>query len=59
MLHIGDEGAKRGAMSTCGTVGPFVSEREDWVSYMERLQQYFAANDLDSANKQCAILLNS
>ena len=46
-------------MSTHGTVGPFVPGREDWVAYTEWLQQYFAANDVDSANKQCAILLSS
>ena len=29
------------------------------MAYTEWLQQYFAANDVDSANKQCAILLSS
>ena len=46
-------------MATHGTVGPFVQGREDWVSYTERLQQYFTANDIDAGAKQRAILLSS
>lgn len=48
-----------GAMSTQGTVGPFVPGCEDWVSYTECLQHYFDANNVDSATKQCTILLSS
>ena len=46
-------------MSTHGSIGPFVVGREDWVSYTERLEQYFAANDVEDAVKQRAILLSS
>lgn len=42
-----------------GTVGPFIPGHEDWVLYTEWLQQYFAANDMDSTNKQRTILLSS
>ena len=46
-------------MATHGAVGPFVQGHEDWVSYAECLQEYFAANDIDAAAKQHAILLSS
>ena len=35
------------------------SSQEDWRSYTERLEQYFAANDVAGAGKQRAILLSS
>ena len=41
-----------------GLLNEFEASREDWTSYTERLQQYFAANDVDSAEKQRAILLS-
>ena len=37
----------------------FEASREDWASYAERLQQYFAANDVESEGKQRAILLSA
>ena len=40
------------------SVGPFEGSQEDWRSYTERLQQYFAANDVRTAEKQRAILLS-
>ena len=45
-------------MATHGTLGEFDSNREDWTSYSERLEQYFQANDVESAEKQRAILLS-
>ena len=42
-----------------GSVGPFDSSQEDWRSYTERLEQYFAANDVAGAAKQRAILLSA
>ena len=41
-----------------GTIGEFNSTQEDWTSYIERLQQYFTANDVAEA-KQRAILLSA
>ena len=43
-----------------GTMGPFDSNQEDWLSYTERLQQYFTANDItdEHAAKKRAILLS-
>ena len=41
-----------------GSVGEFDCTQEDWVSYCERLQQYFVANDAKNADKQRAILLS-
>ena len=46
-------------MATQGAVGPFDSQCEDWVSYTERLQQWFVANDVQDANKQRAVLLST
>ena len=42
-----------------GTIGEFNSTQEDWTSYTERLQQYFAANDVEDEDKQKAILLSA
>ena len=41
-----------------GSVGEFDASKEDWTSYTERLQQYFAANDIPE-EKQRAVLLSS
>ena len=45
-------------MATHGSIGEFNSGVEDWASYTERLEQYFAANDVEDADKQHAILLS-
>jgi len=46
-------------MATHGTIGEFQHAQEDWLAYVERLEQYFTANDVESADKQRAILLSS
>ena len=33
-------------MTTHGNIGEFNRAKEDWVSYCERMQQYFMANDI-------------
>ena len=38
--------------------GEFNSQREDWMAYSERLEEYFMANDIESADKKKAILLS-
>ena len=45
-------------MATHGTVGAFEPSNETWVSYSERLEQYFIANDVDAADKKRAVLLS-
>ena len=45
-------------MATHGSIGEFQDTQESWQSYVERLQQYFIANDVDATEKQRAILLN-
>ena len=45
-------------MAKHGSIGEFDSDRETWKSYTEQLTQYFAANDVESADKQHAILLS-
>ena len=43
-----------------GAVGEFNSDLEDWVSYTERLVQYFVANGIsEEGDKRRAILLSS
>jgi len=43
-----------------GTVGEFHTDHEDWVSYTERLEQYFIANSISTeGDKRRAILLSS
>ena len=46
-------------MATNGTVGEFNLTREDWVLFVERLDQYFVANGIsEEKNKRRAILLS-
>lgn len=45
-------------MATHGTVGPFEPSSETWTAYAERLEQYFIANDVVSADKKRAVLLS-
>lgn len=41
-----------------GVVSPFDGNPDDWIEYAERLEYYFTANDIVSAAKKRAILLN-
>lgn len=45
-------------MASHGRIGEINPQREDWTSYIERLNEYFIANDLKEAAKQKAILLS-
>ena len=49
---------KQRMASKHGSISEFEAGREDWISYTERLQQYFVANDVEAANKQRSILLS-
>ena len=44
--------------TTHGALGEFCKDNEEWTSYCERLEQYFLANDVNSAEKQRTILLS-
>ena len=55
--HIFGNGGKVPIMATHGAVGPFNVDREDWLLYIERLQQYFIANEVKE-DRQRAILLS-
>ena len=46
-------------MATHETIGEFQNAQESWQSYVERLQQYFVANDVRTAEKQRAVLLSA
>ena len=45
-------------MATFGNVGEFKKTEESWTQYAERLEQYFAANEIKDEKKQRAILLS-
>ncbi|KAL9985219.1 hypothetical protein ACROYT_G007595, partial [Oculina patagonica] len=45
-------------MATYGKIGEFRESDESWTQYIERLEQYFLANDVEDAAKQRAILLS-
>ena len=47
------------SMAQHSSVGPFDRGKEDWTACTERLEQYFAANDVKDATKQRAILLSA
>jgi len=40
-----------------GTIGPFNAAMDQWSSYKERLEQFFAANDVGD-EKHVAVLLS-
>ena len=44
-------------MATQGKIGLYDSAAEDWTAY-KRLERYFLANDVTTAEKQRAILLS-
>jgi hypothetical protein len=46
-------------MATHGSVLAFEQSKEDWTSYVERLDFYFAANDVTTDVKKRAILLSA
>ena len=46
-------------MAKHGSIAEFNSAAEDWKSYIERVEQYFAANDVTAAGKKRAILLSA
>eukprot|EP00795_Rhopilema_esculentum_P012573 gene12573-3272_t len=41
-----------------GQVGPCNEGKEDWACYVERLEQFFIANDITEASKKSAVLLS-
>ena len=43
-------------MATYGKIDAYEDD-EDWCQYVERLEAYFAANDIDASEKQRVILL--
>ena len=49
---------KQRMASKHGSNSEFEAGREDWISYTERLQQYFVTNDVEAVDKQKSILLS-
>lgn len=45
-------------MPTYGKVGEFQESEETWTQYVERLEQYFEANEIEEASKRRAIFLS-
>ena len=48
ILQTGDE---VGIMATHGSIREFSADNETWVSYVERIQQYFVTNDIKTDDK--------
>ena len=46
-------------MAMHGSIGEFDSTRDDWKTYSRRLDYYFAANDVQDADKKKAIFLSA
>ena len=46
-----------GIMSLLGTLEKFELQTDNWLEYVERIEQYFIANAIDSADKKRGILL--
>ena len=46
-------------MASHGHLVEFNASKDDWTSYIERAQQYFAANDIDSPAKMRAVLISA
>ena len=51
--------ATRCTMATHGRLSDFDGANEDWESYVERLEMYFTANDVEDPVKQRAIFLSA
>ena len=45
-------------MATYGEIGEFKESEESWTQYVERLEQYFPANEVENLGKRRAILLS-
>ena len=39
-------------MATYGKIGEFTESEESWTHYIERLEQYFLANEVDDVGKK-------
>ena len=46
------------ASKTYGNMGEFNQATENWAAYMERMEQYFLANEVTTTNKKLAISLS-
>ena len=60
MTYFGDKLRDLKSMALLGKIEQYDPEEEEWAQYMERLQQFFEANDLtgdNKANKQWATFL--
>ena len=45
-------------MSLYGTVGEYRADEEEWSNYVERMNCFFAANDVANAEKKRSIFLS-
>ena len=45
-------------MATQGSIGQFVPDKDILTAYTERIQEYFLANNVESAEKQKGVLLS-
>ena len=45
-------------MATYRKMGEFKESKESWIQFIERLEQYFRANDVEDVGKKRAIQLS-
>ena len=46
-------------MALFGQIGEFVSEEEEWLQYVERLEHYLCANTIDGEDWRHAVFLST
>ena len=46
-------------MALFGQIGEFVSEEEEWLQYVERLEHYLCANTIDGEDWRRAVFLST
>ena len=46
-------------MTTLGKIDEFIPASGDWTQYIERMNQFFIANDIDDESRKKATLLSS
>ena len=46
-------------MAKYGSIGEYDPEKEEWTPYIEQLDEYFIANDVEDETNKRAILLSS
>ena len=57
-LHFGDEEKEKTVMAAHTGIGAFSRDPTKWEDYVERLENYFVANNINTEVKKRAVLLS-